>query len=74
MIGSVRFVAHSPTVDKLEYLCYFRRSSRPFYGLRQGRLRDPFGHVWSVTTPLEDVTPAEMQRRLDAMMKSENAG
>lgn len=39
-----------------------------FYGYRSGRLRDPFGHVWVVSTPKEEVSEAEMQRRLDAMM------
>jgi PhnB protein len=24
-----------------------------FFGLRQGRIRDPFGHIWSVATPLD---------------------
>ena len=41
-----------------------------FYGLRQGRILDPFGHMWSIDTPIEDVSPAEMQRRLDEMIKS----
>lgn len=38
-----------------------------FYGYRSGRIRDPFGHVWVVSTKIEDVSSAEMQRRLDAM-------
>ncbi|MBA3874499.1 MAG: VOC family protein [Anaerolineae bacterium] len=41
-----------------------------FYGLRQGRIVDPFGHMWNIDTPIEEVSPAEMQRRLDEMMKS----
>ena len=39
-----------------------------FYGHRAGRIRDPFGHVWIVSQKLEDVSTAEMQSRLDAMM------
>ena len=38
-----------------------------FYGERGGRLRDPFGHTWIVGHEIEKVSPAEMQRRYDAM-------
>ena len=41
-----------------------------FYGLRQGRIIDPFGHMWNIDTPIEEVSPAEMQRRLDDMIQS----
>jgi PhnB protein len=34
-----------------------------FYGDRSGTFKDPFGHVWSVQTHVEDVSPEEMQRR-----------
>jgi PhnB protein len=39
-----------------------------FYGDRSGQLEDPFGHIWSVQQRLEDVTPREMQKRLDKTM------
>jgi len=39
-----------------------------FYGERGGVVRDPFGHDWLIGHALEEVTPAEMQRRYDAMM------
>ncbi len=39
-----------------------------FYGERSGRIRDPFGHVWIVSTVTEEVAPEEMQRRMDKMM------
>ena len=39
-----------------------------FWGDRYGRLRDPFGHSWSVATHKEDVSPAEMQKRMQAEM------
>ena len=39
-----------------------------FYGDRSGKLEDPYGHVWTVATHKEDVTPEEMQRRMDAFM------
>jgi PhnB protein len=34
-----------------------------FYGDRSGTLRDPFGHVWTVATHIEDVAPEELKRR-----------
>ncbi len=40
-----------------------------FYGHRSGRLRDPFGHLWIISQEVERLTEAEMQARLDAMMK-----
>jgi PhnB protein len=38
-----------------------------FYGDRVGTLRDPFGHYWSLHTHIEDVSPEEMQRRMEAL-------
>ena len=29
-----------------------------------GTLQDPFGHVWTIGTHIEDVTPEEMKRRM----------
>jgi len=37
-----------------------------FYGDRMGTLRDPFGHVWTLGTHIEDVSPEEMRRRMQA--------
>jgi PhnB protein len=34
-----------------------------FWGDRHARVRDPFGHEWSIATHLEDVPPQEMERR-----------
>ncbi|MEP6743687.1 MAG: VOC family protein [bacterium] len=42
-----------------------------FYGDRSGRLEDPFGHVWLVSTHVEDVTPEEMQRRMEEFSKKQ---
>ena len=39
-----------------------------FWGDRMGTLTDPFGHMWSLATHVEEVSPDEMQRRMDAMM------
>ncbi len=38
-----------------------------FYGDRMGTLQDPFGHVWSIGTHIEDVSLEEMQRRAAAL-------
>lgn len=40
-----------------------------FYGDRSGTLTDPFGHVWTVATHVEDVSPEEMERRMAALPK-----
>jgi PhnB protein len=41
-----------------------------FYGDRSGNLVDPFGHVWTVATHKEDVSEAEMQRRMSALRQT----
>jgi PhnB protein len=38
-----------------------------FYGERTGKLEDPCGHVWQVSTPIEEISTEEMRRRFDAM-------
>jgi PhnB protein len=40
-----------------------------FYGDRGGRLQDPFGHMWIVSTHKEEVAPEEMSRRVAEWMK-----
>ncbi|HWF06375.1 MAG TPA: VOC family protein [Candidatus Angelobacter sp.] len=37
-----------------------------FYGDRTGTIEDPFGHKWTLAVHIEDVTPEEMQRRMEA--------
>jgi PhnB protein len=39
-----------------------------FWGDRFGSVKDPFGHVWSVATHVEDVPPEEMAERAKAAM------
>ena len=39
-----------------------------FYGHRDGRVRDSFGHEWLLSQIVEEVTPEEMQRRWDAVV------
>ena len=38
-----------------------------FYGDRTGVIVDPYGHVWSIATHVEDVPPEEIARRLAAL-------
>ncbi len=38
-----------------------------FWGDRMGGVTDPFGHQWFVATHIEDVSPEEMERRMEAM-------
>lgn len=38
-----------------------------FYGDRSGTFTDPFGHVWTIATHVEDVSPQELQRRMSEM-------
>jgi PhnB protein len=41
-----------------------------FYGDRSGTLVDPFGHVWTIATHAEDVSPDEMRKRMRALFSS----
>src|ERR1700688_2391704 len=45
-----------------------------FYGDRSGTLIDPFGHMWSVATPVEDVSAEEMKKRAAAAMSQSAHG
>jgi PhnB protein len=38
-----------------------------FYGDRAGRIRDPFGHMWIISKHIRTVTPAEMQKQMNAV-------
>lgn len=46
-----------------------RAASDAFYGERSGTVRDPFGHEWLIGHGIEEVSPDEMQRRYDELMK-----
>jgi len=39
-----------------------------FWGDRFGSVSDPFGHVWSIATHIEDLTPEEIAERGKAAM------
>jgi PhnB protein len=46
-----------------------RALQNQFYGDRSGTLKDPFGHVWTIATHIEDVPPDEMNRRAQEYMR-----
>ena len=37
-----------------------------FYGDRSGTIEDPFGHIWTISTHMEDVPVEEIARRASA--------
>jgi PhnB protein len=41
-----------------------------FYGDRAGAVEDPFGHRWYVATHKEELTPAQIKKRMAEEMKS----
>ena len=44
-----------------------RAVANQFYGDRSGTLIDPFGHIWTISTHVEDVPLEELRRRMAAM-------
>ena len=52
------------------------RAVRPvqdqFYGDRSGTVIDPFGHTWTLATHVEDVSPEEMERRLEESRRQQS--
>lgn len=44
-----------------------------FYGDRSGTLQDPFGHVWTIATHVEDISPEEMRTRVEKFMQNATA-
>lgn len=45
-----------------------------FWGDRHARIRDPFGHEWGLATHVEEVPPAEMERRAREWMARQRPG
>lgn len=41
-----------------------------FYGDRSGTLEDPFGHIWTIATHKEDLSPEELKKRAAAAKAS----
>jgi PhnB protein len=45
-------------------------TDQPF-GDRSGTIRDPFGHRWTLTTHIEEISDEEIERRFGAMMNGD---
>lgn len=43
-----------------------------YYGDRNGAFQDPHGHIWFVSSRVEDVTPREMKKRAAALIAEKN--
>jgi PhnB protein len=43
-----------------------------FYGDRSGTVADPFGHHWTISTHVEDVSEEELRQRLEEMSQSQD--
>jgi PhnB protein len=73
----VSLAVYVPNVDEMftQAISAGGKPLRPvadqFYGDRAGTLVDPFGHVWTLATHVEDVPPEEINRRFAAMMKGQ---
>ena len=46
-----------------------REPENHFYGDRSANVIDPFGNSWGIATHIEDVEPAELERRAEAFKK-----
>jgi PhnB protein len=44
-----------------------------FWGDRFGSITDPFGHIWSIATHVEDLSPEEIEERGKAAMAAMSA-
>ncbi len=70
---SVHLMLYVEDVDKrfAQALAAGAKRVRPvayqFYGDRSGTLLDPFGHQWTLATHKEDLTPAEISKRMAKM-------
>jgi PhnB protein len=46
-----------------------RPVEQKFYGERSGVVVDPFGHRWDIATRTESLSPEEMQRRYEELLR-----
>jgi PhnB protein len=42
-----------------------------FYGDRSGRIEDPFGYIWIVSTHVRDVSEEEMKKIMEGLMPAD---
>lgn len=68
---SVSFMVYVPDVDKAADkalkagMKMMKEVRDQFYGDRAGTFEDPFGHVWTLGTHIEDVSPEEVLKRAE---------
>ncbi|ESP94033.1 MULTISPECIES: VOC family protein [Pseudoalteromonas] len=48
-----------------------RAVENQFYGDRAGTLEDPFGHIWTIATHIEDLSELELQERMSEYMSKQ---
>lgn len=71
--GPISLMFYTPDVDAVfrQAIARGAKETQPitnkFYGDRSGQLTDPFGHCWTISTHVEDVTPEEMDQRMKEM-------
>jgi len=58
--------ATAKRAEKLGATILIPIADRP-YGRREGRIRDPFGHLWILSRVLKEMSPAEIQAAVDHM-------
>lgn len=63
-VEDVDSAAKKATAAGMEVL---RPVENQFYGDRTGTFKDPFGHIWSIATHIEDVPPELMKQRMSEM-------
>ena len=68
---SVSFMVYVPDVDKAceralkAGMIMMKEVRDQFYGDRTGTFEDPFGHVWTLGTHIEDLSPEEILKRAE---------
>lgn len=68
---SVSFMVYVPDVDEAAEralaagMKMMKEVRDQFYGDRTGTFEDPFGHVWTLGTHIEDVSEEEMKQRME---------
>ncbi|MBX7145957.1 MAG: VOC family protein [Alphaproteobacteria bacterium] len=71
--SSVRLVLHVEDVDKINHQAIeagatvLIKVADQFYGERAGRLLDPFGHIWIISTFKESLSAQEIQKRANIL-------
>jgi uncharacterized glyoxalase superfamily protein PhnB len=76
--SSVTLHVYVPDVDKVfnQAVASGATATMPvsemFWGDRYGKLRDPFGHNWSIATHKEDVSPEDVMKRAAAEFSSKS--